>query len=303
MQTSRNLERQSGGITIFTGIFVLILMTLMLLYASRVGLFEQRVSSNEMRQKIAFHNAESAVDQGVEYLLANAGVIFSSSATALEIADGVFQVGWFTGDGTNPGWTQCTAAMVAVTNHPCGGDIPATTLSFFYDDPTTTLGDVTGADTLPIITAGFDASSTARLTTLLCMIDPADASGACVGAPANEDEENAAVAVMFLMGYGYSDCTDTTDITTCNGEARVSRPLSNYKNLSGSPGVPLTTKSTFPPTGTAEVVGNPNGGGLGVPLTTWINDNPACSSGTDITSSGFLADLRITRVVPDRYGA
>ena len=73
MQTSRNLERQSGGITIFTGIFVLILMTLMLLYASRVGLFEQRVSSNEMRQKIAFHNAESAVDQGVEYLLANAG--------------------------------------------------------------------------------------------------------------------------------------------------------------------------------------------------------------------------------------
>ena len=58
MQTSRNLERQSGGITIFTGIFVLILMTLMLLYASRVGLFEQRVSSNEMRQKIAFHNAD-----------------------------------------------------------------------------------------------------------------------------------------------------------------------------------------------------------------------------------------------------
>jgi hypothetical protein len=176
--------------------------------------------------------------------------------------------------------------MIAVDNHPCGGEIAATTTSFFYDDPTTTAGAATGADSLPINTAGFAADVTARLSATLCLIDALDPSGTCLGVPSSEEEENEAVAVMQLMGYGYSDCTDTTDITTCKGEARIARPLSNYKNLSGSPGVPLTTKSAFPPTGTAEVVGNPNGGGLGVPLTTWINDNPACSSGVDIESSG-----------------
>ena len=63
-------------------------------------------------------------------------------------------------------------------------------------------------------------------------------------------------------------------------------PISNCKKLAGSPAVPLVTKSTFPPTGTAEVVGNPNGGGIGVPLTSWINDNPACPPATPIVSSG-----------------
>jgi hypothetical protein len=62
--------------------------------------------------------------------------------------------------------------------------------------------------------------------------------------------------------------------------------MSNYKNLSGSPRVPLTSKGTFPPQGSAEVVANPDGGGLGVPISVWLNDNPECSPATDITSSG-----------------
>ncbi len=148
------------------------------------------------------------------------------------------------------------------------------------------MGDVTGADSMPIDLTGLPANSTARLTTLLCIIDFGSPAGGCIGAPADETAEQETVAVMQLMGYGYSDCTDTTDITTCTGEARVAWPLSNYKNLSGPPGVPLTAKGTFPPTGTAEIVANPNGGGLGVPLTTWLNENPACSSGIQVTSSG-----------------
>jgi hypothetical protein len=48
----------------------------------------------------------------------------------------------------------------------------------------------------------------------------------------------------------------------------------------------LVTKSTFPPNGTAEIVGNPDGGGVGVPLTAWINDNASCPPVAPITSSG-----------------
>jgi hypothetical protein len=33
----------------------------------------------------------------------------------------------------------------------------------------------------------------------------------------------------------------------------------------------------FPPSGAAEVVANPNGGGIGVPISVWMNKNPACT--------------------------
>jgi hypothetical protein len=41
--------------------------------------------------------------------------------------------------------------------------------------------------------------------------------------------------------------------------------------------VPLTTKNMFPPSGAAEIVANPNGGGVGVPISVWMNKNPACT--------------------------
>ena len=49
--------------TIFSAIILLSLLTLMLLYSSRVQQSETRISANEYRQKLAFHAAESAADQ------------------------------------------------------------------------------------------------------------------------------------------------------------------------------------------------------------------------------------------------
>ena len=57
----RRRNRQTGGLTVFTAVMVLILLTLMIFYAARVGLFSQRISANEVRQKIAFNAAEAAV--------------------------------------------------------------------------------------------------------------------------------------------------------------------------------------------------------------------------------------------------
>jgi Tfp pilus assembly protein PilX len=44
------IRYQSGMVTTFTGVLILVLLTLMMFFAIRVGVFEQRVSSNEMRQ-------------------------------------------------------------------------------------------------------------------------------------------------------------------------------------------------------------------------------------------------------------
>ena len=73
-----NPGRQSGLVTTFTGILILVLLTLMMFFAMRVGVFEQRVSSNEFRQKRAFHAAESGIQHAKEFFRANAQLLASS---------------------------------------------------------------------------------------------------------------------------------------------------------------------------------------------------------------------------------
>jgi hypothetical protein len=275
---------QSGGMTIFTGIFVLILMTLMLLYATRVGIFEQRVSANEARQKVAFHAAEAAIDQALEYVRANTPRLFRASAEAMPIGDGNFRAGWFAADGVTPGWQPCPDP--APDNHPCGGDIPAAPGSFFYDDPAT----ATGTDSLPINMGALPGSdtTTARVSMIMCIVPADDPAGDCQVAPASEELERTAVGMIQLMGYGYTDCTDTDDLDTCTTEARVARPLANFKTLNGKPVMPLTTKTSFDGSGTAEVVPNPNAGGIGAALSVWSNDNANCpgQDPADVTAGG-----------------
>ena len=260
-------------------------MTLMLLYATRIGVFEQRVSSNEARQKVAFHAAESAIEQGLEYVLANTSRIFEDDADAMPDGSGGYRAGWFAADGTTPGWLPCTSTLIAMDDHPCGGDVPAPTGAFFYDDPATT----SGTDSLPIDTTVFPADTTARVSVLMCLIAFDDPADGCIGPPSNEYEEVNASAVIQLLGYGFADCTDNTDLSTCKARASISRPVSNYKNIGGSPSVPLVTKTTFPPTGTAEVVPNYNAGGIGVPISVWANNNTACSDPVAVTGQGSWA--------------
>ncbi|MCW8926498.1 MAG: PilX N-terminal domain-containing pilus assembly protein [Xanthomonadales bacterium] len=273
-------QGERGGLTIFTAVLVLILMTLLLVYATRVSLFETRVSGNEMRQKEAFHIAEAALDQSVMYLLQNASRVLSSRVDAFPDGSGTTTYdGWFATGATR--WLPCPAPAAAT--HPCGGDVAAVTGSYFYD----TDGDGTTRESLPIVTTDFPAGATARMSALLCFVDPANPTAACdTTVPSTPGEERDSTLVLTLLAYGYSDCTDVTNVGSCTGEATVAYPISNFKKLAGSPAVPLVTKSTFPPQGTGEVVANPNGGGLGVPLSAWINENPTCPPATPITSSG-----------------
>lgn len=276
--------RQTGGMTVFTAILVLIVLTLMMFYAARVGLFEQRVSANEVRQKTAFHAAESAVDQGIEYLLSNSALILSAGVD--EFPDGIGGLtrdGWF--DPAAPRWALCTQALTEDEESPCGGATAMKVGSYYYDDPATDLATVP-VDSMPLGTLEFVDGVTARLSANICFIDPAAPGGSCIDPPADQEEEAVSYMIITMLGYGYSDCTDTTDVATCGGEATVAKPVANFKNLAGSPTVPLVTKSTFPPGGTAEVVPNPNAGGVGVPVSVWGNTNPACPADPPILGEG-----------------
>lgn len=250
-------NRQTGGLTVFTAIMVLIILTMMVLYAARAGLFEQRVSANELRQKVAFHAAEAAIDQGAEYLLANKELLLSSAvATFPDGAGGTTRDGWAASK-----WTQCLTNVDDPT-HPCGGNPAMSPESYFYND--------SGYGVFDVIIPGGAEGVTARLTANICKVDLASPA-TCLGM--GVDTGKGTFMVITLLGYGFSDCTDVTDVSTCQGKATVAKPLGNFMSLAGAPTVPLVTRSVFPPNGTAIVVPNPNAGGVGVPISAWVNDN------------------------------
>ncbi|MDX1459989.1 MAG: PilX N-terminal domain-containing pilus assembly protein [Xanthomonadales bacterium] len=283
-------RRQAGALTIFTAILVLTLMTLLLLYASRAGILEQRISSNEVRQKLAFHAAESALNYSVEYLMAANARLISKSTEAVPYRDSdgnpAWHAGWFSPG--NVRWKACPASPSST--HPCGGSIPTGgTGSLYYDDPATISSNLFPKyDSLPLddLVAGNLPPNTAiRATAVMCprTLDNTTCLGTA-GIPEvdDEDESEPVKFLLWILAYGYSDCFDddgdgTFDVPDeCNGQAQIARPVGSIENFKGSPTVPLVAANTLPASGTAEVVPNPNGGGEGVPTSIWANSNSSC---------------------------
>jgi hypothetical protein len=277
--------RQKGGLTIFSAVILLSLLTLMLIYSSQVQKAEQKISANEYRQKLAFHAAESAADQVMEYMLANNFRILSAEADAVSDGVGGFRGGWF--DDTTGVWVACPADAAA--DHPCGGEIAAGSLSssYFYDDPTTTATD--RFDSIPINIGMLPPESTARVSAVLCQVALSNPAAGCIAAPSAGDDVSQSSFLITVLSYGYADCTDPTDTATCLVSATIALPLTDFSLARGSPAVPLTTRTTFPPSGTVEIVPNPNAGGVGVPVSVWANANPSCSSGEALLGSGNWA--------------
>ena len=174
-------NRQTGGVTVFTAILVLIVLTMMIFYAARVSLFEQRISSNEVRAKTAFHAAEAAIDQGVEYMLANANIVLSAAVDEFpDGGNGTFtRDGWF--DPAKPSWVACDATNRLLADHPCGGETPMEVGSFYYDDFFTDPGTVP-VDSMPLSFVGFAADVTARLSANICFIE-LGTPGTCIAPP------------------------------------------------------------------------------------------------------------------------
>lgn len=65
------IRSQSGVVTLAVGILLLMLITLVTLYGARVGLMEQRISSNEYQSKLVHGAAEAGRNQAVEFMNAN----------------------------------------------------------------------------------------------------------------------------------------------------------------------------------------------------------------------------------------
>jgi len=297
---------QSGVITTFTGVMILVLLTLMMFFAIRVGVFEQRVSSNELRQKLAFHAAESGIHHAKEFLRANSILIASSTENLLpDETDG-----WLA-DTAEKRWLKCSEVSGldladGSGPHPCFGEsVPAVR-------PNTYFYSFGGHTELPVDTDSIlpGTNEEVAVEALLCVLDvDVDAAipvqGCSIDLSTAVGVADGTYFMVTLLARGNADCAGGD----CNAEAMISEQVSNFGAASGGnpPAVPLTTRSTFPPSGTAEIVPNPNSGGVGVPISVWMNANDSCSGGSVIDpSSGSWATCEMhewygTDALPEDY--
>jgi len=276
------LPYQRGILTVFSGVLILVLLTLMMFFATRVGVFEQRVSADDMRQKLAFHTAESGINHAKEYLLPHS--IFIARPWANITPDG--RDGWLA-----PGverWQRCSDAGLDLASgsgsHPCFGEPnPDLRADLYYYDYNSSLDLPIDTDTL------LADNETVNVQALLCVfIIDLEADTPVQGCSTDTGLVDGTHFMVTLLARAGADC----DGGECNAEAMVREQVSNFGGVAGgnAPSVPLTTRTTFPPSGSAEVVPNPNSGGIGVPVSVWMNFNESCPGGSIVDpSSGSWA--------------
>jgi hypothetical protein len=119
--TATGADHQRGIVTTFTGVLILVLLTLMMFFAVRVGVFDQRNSSNDMRQKLAFHMAESGIHEAKEFFRANS--IIAASPTENILPNGTD--GWLSKRHGALRWQKCSDAglnLATGSGPPCFGE-------------------------------------------------------------------------------------------------------------------------------------------------------------------------------------
>lgn len=262
---------QRGAMTLFSAVLILILLTEVILYATQVGVFEQRKSANDLRQKQAFHAAEAGLQHAKEYFLGNAQLLSFPGDD-----------GWLN-DATLR-WELCPAIGTIEDDpeHPCNGEaFPRDHDRFDEVYGGTYFWNFGDTSVLPIDTderlglAGL--GETVEVQALLCVLDinrdAAEGDPVVLGCRETPEPGEHIYFMLTLLARGNAACADPTDPDSCEAEALIAQKVGSFGPAAGDggPGVPLTTRSNFPPGGTAELVPNSNGGGPGVPISAWIN--------------------------------
>ena len=252
----------------FSAVMILLLLSELIVYAVSGGIFEQRKSANDMSQKLALHAGESGLHHGQEFIFANKALVVSSITDLFP--DG--SDGWFSAGAQR--WQKCSDVDLSAGSgtHPCYAE-SITALrdgSYYYS--------FAGSTELPLDTDGIiiqDPTKQVVVQALLCMTEmdfTADpVVQGCTTDGALQDDQ---YFVITLLARGEADC----DGGSCSAEALLVERLASTGPGGGgnAAAAPLVTKTTFPPTGSAEIVPNPNGSGVGVPLSGWLNANTGC---------------------------
>lgn len=207
---------QKGVATLTVTVVILVITTLMVFFATRVGLLDQRMAGNEVRYKEAFAQAEAGLDFATQRFNNQFKLNYDGESAATSLATIL----------TN---SQVTTATEADGTSPESGE----------------------------------GSFTVSITD----------SGAALGS----------IPVYNFVSTGIS--ADGT------GTATVQRQITMTGVMGGeSPDIPIVVGGAVGTGGDFNVVGNPNGGGPGIPVSVWTGPT---GSGANIEMSGSSATCHI----------
>ena len=293
---------RQGGTTLILALVLILLASLLSLFAMNVGLFGQRASANDVRTRLTQQTAESGIAQGIEYFRAN-------FTTALDPTD-------------SAQWTLCDSQD---TSFPCGV-VPVCangkTASFGPPETCTdpklqrrglmykyTKGasyDVNGIhgssdamdlNSLPLdrtigasVGNGFDVNY--GVGALLCVVKEPAAAGdptECTTTPA---EASRIKLLTFTSVARIPGESSSTTLTQSAGVYSIINAIANAPPLVASGAIDLT--------GGMQLVTSPNSAGTGVPVSVWTRQG-VHKTGTPNTCymNDFIKDPKQT---PSYFG-
>lgn len=269
--TMNQMKRQKGIATLFVGVVLLFVITLVTLYAARTGFLEQAISGNDYKAKRAFEAAQAGLDFAQVYFKRNID----------QYQD------W--------GWTDCVVGQPDTFPRVLDGDgnpavdtdgNPIYALKGVFDGTNDqgALGYV--GNNLCSVAAGANAWTWIAVPD--ANIESLDGdSGYRVYYFTRRDDAGNLLGIediqVTYVSEGVSDIsTGTFSSTTWDSDEKgysFMRVTTDVHQLVSSDVIaaPLTASGSIGAGGTFDVVPNPNGGGLGVPVSAWSKNNVTLS--------------------------
>ena len=218
-----NLSRRQRGVsTLVITLLLLVIMSLVVLFSTSVGFFEQRTATNENRARIAEQAAETGINMAGEYIKAKRDFVIAKTTG-----------GWLAGASAVAGWKTCasTAPTLDGRPHPCMSEQNSTRrpqLWFYTTDgvgatiattsllPGNSVGNVGGA-VFP---------STVNVQAVLCRVNTTLATPTCELNPSAGNR----IAITFIS---------TATLTDENTTAVIKETWASFSTSSFSSAVPL----------------------------------------------------------------
>ncbi|HRQ64451.1 MAG TPA: pilus assembly PilX N-terminal domain-containing protein [Xanthomonadaceae bacterium] len=262
---------QRGISTVVVAILLLAILSVVSLFALSVGVFEQRTAGNENRARITMQVAESGINHAVEVIKANAARLVRSADEE---------------DGWEAYWRTNRCARNDET-FPCGAerdpDRRETLFAFRGGGSPLLVGpDSIIAEPMYDTVGNFDVSY--EVGALLCLVDEEDEATPgirrrCV-TPFEPDFDG--LVAITLVSRGFLDDDPAA-------RAEIKATVASFRIIGNPPNVPIIASGTVDISGgTADIVPNPNAGGIGVALSIW--------SGSDVSlgasATGGTGDVK-----------
>lgn len=245
---------REGGSVLIVAIVLLLLASVLTLLALRVGAFEQRTTSNDLRAKMVREIGEAGIAQGAEFLFRQ-----------------------------HPDWladsTRWEACLSNDESFPCGAveqnasDGSARRATFYrLKSQANAITDIPNAMSqymLPmgnkIAMVGNGETAAYGVAPLVCFTerpDPADPADAPIRCGNGSSSQSTDLRIVTFVSVARLP-DENARVTLVNTVG--SYPL--LGDLTGQP--PITTSGSADVTGGLQIVTNPNAGGAGVPVSVW----------------------------------